>query len=95
MGEEVYIVAIVFGSFVAIAWMIVGAIARAKERSRSSANEGAVGVRELEERIRQAVESAVEPLLLQMAHLEETIRQDRALPNRERETQLLRSHEEE
>jgi len=94
MEDEVLIVAIVFGSIVAIAWMIVSAILRTREKAQADAAEGAVGMRELEQYIREAVESGTEPLRLQIAQLEETIRANsRSLPEAEREGRLLQSHE--
>lgn len=73
--DEVLIVAIVFGSLVALAAMIVNAVMRVKGAQGSAGASGgeAMSVRELEQRIRQAVEEANEPLRLQIQSLQSSL----------------------
>lgn len=66
--DEVLIVAIVFGSMVAIVSMIVNGVMRSKGIARTK-QDGAMGVTELEERIRRAVHEANEPLRKEIASL--------------------------
>lgn len=78
--DEVLIVAIIFGSMVAIVSMIINGVLRSKGVSRTK-QDGAMGVTELEERIRRAVLEANEPLRRELAQVREAM-EEMSVPRR-------------
>lgn len=76
MDEDIFIPLIVFSFFLALTWMIINyrkwKLTHGQDRRQTSDN--SMGLSELEEMMREAVEEGTEPLLERIEALEETVR---------------------